>query len=94
MRILTYMCAIFLLLLGISFSLLNSSEVKINYFLGDATLPTSLLVIISVAIGAIISFFICILGILRHKTTIYSLKRKLEALEKKTLQNFSEVIKK
>lgn len=92
MKIFTYLCAIILIFLGISFSLLNSTEVSINYFIGSSVLPTSFLVIISAAIGAMICLFFCLLSVLRGKATIFSLKRKIESLEK-TIQSSSVISK-
>lgn len=64
----------------------------INYFLGSATLPLSILVILSAVMGAVIMLFFCSITILRHKASIFNLKRKLESLEKKA-QSFVEVKK-
>lgn len=82
MKIFTYLCAVFLIVLGVSFSLLNAGTVTVNYLLGSKTLPLSFLIIICIAIGALLSLFFCMLSLLRQKATIHSLRRKHEALEK------------
>lgn len=84
MKILRYITAIFVVILGISFSLLNATKVDINYFIGSATLPISFLVIISFASGVIMSLFLTSLWILRAKATAYQLRRKIVFLEKNT----------
>lgn len=82
MKIFTYLCALLLILLGVSFSLLNAGTVTVNYLLGSKVLPISFLIIISVAIGALFSLFLCMITLLRQKATNYVLKRKIESLEK------------
>jgi len=82
MKILRYITAIFVIILGISFSLLNATKVDINYFIGSATLPISFLVIISFALGATASLLFTMLWVLRTKAVSYQLKRKIVFLEK------------
>ncbi|MCD8524369.1 MAG: LapA family protein [Gammaproteobacteria bacterium] len=82
MKILRYVTALFVVISGVSFSLLNATDVDINYFIGSATLPVSFLVIISFALGAIMSLLLTTLWVLRKKLTIYQLKRRIVLLEK------------
>ena len=82
MKIFTYLCALLLILLGVSFSLLNAGTVTVNYLLGSKILPISFLIIISVAIGALFSLFFCMVSLLRQKATTHGLRRKVESLEK------------
>lgn len=82
MRIFTYLCALLLILLGVSFSLLNAGTVNVNYLLGSKSLPISFLIIISVAIGALFSLFFCMVSLFRQKATAHGLRKKIESLEK------------
>ncbi len=82
MKILTYLFALFLIFFGISFSLLNSNEVSINYFVGTVTLPLAILVILSLILGLLLGLFFSFISILRHKARLFHLKRKLDLLEK------------
>lgn len=82
MKIFTYLCALLLILFGVSFSLLNAGTVTVNYLLGSKVLPVSFLIIISVAIGALFSLFFCMVSLLRQKATCHHLRKKVEALEK------------
>ncbi|MES2204061.1 MAG: LapA family protein [Pseudomonadota bacterium] len=88
MKIFTYLCALLLILIGVSFSLLNAGTVTVNYLLGSKALPISFLIIISIALGALFSLFFCGLNLLKQKATIHNLKRKNESLEK-TVSNLS-----
>ena len=82
MKIFTYLCVLFLIVLGVSFSLLNAGTVTVNYLLGSRVLPISFLIIISAAVGAVLTLFVCVLSVLRHKATSYRLRKKIESLEK------------
>lgn len=90
MKIFTYLCALILLLVGISFSLLNATNVNVNYFLGSASLPISFVIIISIAIGAFLSFIFCCIKIFSQKSTIYYLRKKVSLLEKSAANNTKE----
>lgn len=82
MKIFTYLCVLLAILLGVSFSLLNADTVTVNYLIGSAVLPVSFLIIFSIALGAILSFFLCMLSLLRQKSTARGLRKKIESLEK------------
>lgn len=82
MKTFTYLFVLLLILLGVSFSLLNASDVTVNYFLGSAVLPVSFLIIISMAVGAIFSYFLCFFSLLRQKAVSRGLRKKVESLEK------------
>jgi len=84
MKIFTYLCAILLIFLGVSFSLLNAGSVTVNYLLGSLVLPVSFLIVISVAIGALLGMFFCMFSLLRQKANIRGLRKKVESLEKIT----------
>ena len=90
MKIFTYLCVLLAILLGVSFSLLNAGTVTVNYFVGSAVLPVSFLIIFSIALGAILSFFFCMLSLLRQKSTARGLRRKIESLEK-TMNTISTI---
>lgn len=82
MKIFTYLCVLVLILIGVSFSLLNADKVTVNYFFGTSVLPASFLIIISIAIGAIVSSFFWLVKTFRQKSIEHGLKMKIEILEK------------
>lgn len=55
MRIFSYIICIILVILGVSFSVLNSHDVPINYFIAQKTIYFPLLVLILLFIGALLS---------------------------------------
>jgi len=54
-RLLSIIISILLIILGISFSILNSHDVSINYFVGQKTVYFPLLVLILLFMGALLS---------------------------------------
>lgn len=81
MRIFSYLIAIVLILFGLTFALLNASPVKLNYYLGTATLSLSLLLIITVGLGILIGFIFSLIPILKLKKKNYHLKNRVKQLE-------------
>ena len=65
----------FVLIVGISFSSLNSHVVDVNYYLGTMSLPLSLVVISAFALGVICAF---IVGL----TTFWGLRGKVGRLQR------------
>ena len=57
MRIFSYILILVILIIGITFAILNHAPVTINYYVGQRTLPLSLLLTFSFVIG-------CLLGLL------------------------------
>lgn len=56
MRLLSSLFLILLIILAISFSLLNAEIVNVNYFFAKAQLPLSLLLLIALFIGCLLGF--------------------------------------
>lgn len=90
MKIFIYLFVLFLLILGISFSLLNANDTTINYLLGSVTLPLSLLITISIVLGAALSLLLCLVKFLRLKATLYQLRKKISKLEKAAAASVKE----
>jgi len=68
MRILTYIILLIILIFGISFACVNADPVTVHYYIGAHTLPLSMLLVLTFALG-------CILGLLAG-ATIY-IKQKI-----------------
>jgi putative membrane protein len=62
-------------LFGISFAVLNAGDVQLNYYFGQFQAPLSLVIVISLACGAV-------LGILASLTMIIQLKHEQTKLKK------------
>lgn len=82
MRIFSFIFAIILIFFGITFALLNATPVKLNYYIGTASLSLSLLLIIAVGFGILIGFIVALGAILKLKKKNYHLKNRVQQLEK------------
>ncbi|MCS5709046.1 LapA family protein [Candidatus Berkiella cookevillensis] len=76
MRLLGWIFTLIIIIFGVAFSALNATTVNINYLLGKQDLPLSVIILISFAVGIILS--ILILG-----TKIISLTAKNKWLASK-----------
>ncbi len=82
MKIFSYIVVLFLIVLGISFAILNAGQVSIHYYIGVSHLPLSLLLVFSFGIGLIIGLLLTGVVILRLKAQKRSLKKRLKVVEK------------
>ena len=82
MRIFRWFIILLIILLGISFASLNSEKVTVHYYLGISHLPVSLLVVITLLIGALLGFFAGLIFYLKAKRANYRLKQRIKTAEK------------
>ncbi len=76
-RIVGVLFFLLVLLLGISFSSLNSDPVTVNYYIGSITLPLSVVVVSALAIGVIAAFVISLTSVLAFRVRIANLRRNV-----------------
>lgn len=81
MRILGYVIIIILLVLGITFALLNATQVPFHYYLGVKTLPLSLLIALSFLLGLLLAFLVMSISVIRLKSQKRGLKKRLRTVE-------------
>ena len=86
MKIFSIIFIILVVLLGVTFSLLNGELVLVKYYIGEKQLPLSFVLIISLLIGVII-------GLVGSLFNIIGLKLDNRALRKKLAQNDEEISK-
>ena len=86
MRFLWMLLTLLIIAMGIAFTALNSSTIKINYLIGSKMVPLALLLLIALVIGALFSMLVMSLSILqlRAKNALLEkrLKRSQEVLAK------------
>ena len=82
--ILVVLIAIFVL--GLSFAVSNAHPVQFNYFVGSTELVLSLLLVVTLSIGAILGVLASFAPVVRLRTQIWSL-RKREAVAQEEIQN-------
>jgi putative membrane protein len=86
MRFIQYIFVFVLLLVALTFALLNANPVEISYYVGTAKLPLSLLLVITFAIGCVIGLLITVSWYWRARWDARKLAKKL-ALSEKELAN-------
>ncbi len=81
-RLLGFLLLLVLVVLGLSFAVLNSEPVALNYYFGYRDIPLSMIVVLSLVAGALIGVLVSLGMILRLKQQAAGLRRKLRAAEK------------
>lgn len=81
-RILTYLFLLVIIALGITFALINPGAVTVHYYVGQKTLPFSLLLVATFGAGCLLGFLICGVAFLKLKLKTYQLKQRLSVAEK------------
>lgn len=82
MRIISYMFILVIVLFGMTFAILNSESVTINYYLGQNTLPLSLLLVLAFAFGCLIGMLIGFWLLIKSKIINHRLRQRLNLAEK------------
>lgn len=81
-RLLGFLFLVVLVVLGLSFAVLNAQSVSLNYYFGYRDIPLSMVVVLSIAVGAVIGVLVSAGLILRMKAQTRQLRRKLRNAEK------------
>jgi lipopolysaccharide assembly protein A len=81
-RILSYILLLFIILLGVTFAMLNSEPVAINYYLGHRTMPLSLLLVSVFSAGCLLGILVAGWLIIKIKMQNHSLRKRLKLAEK------------
>jgi putative membrane protein len=75
MRLLSLLVLTFVVILGVSFAILNAETVWVHYYIGKKAVPLSLLILGVLIVGIIIGFVATIPRSIRQKLEIRRLKR-------------------
>ncbi len=90
MRIVTYLLLLIIILIGITFAVLNPAMVTMNYYIGQKTLPLSLLLVTVFALGCFLGLLVGGWLLLKVKIKNYRLKQRLKVAEKE-VQNLRAI---
>jgi lipopolysaccharide assembly protein A len=82
MRILTMIFYLALILLGVSFAVLNAASVPVNFYVKTFSVPISVLMTVMLGIGAIIGFLLFLSRYWRLKINYLKIKNQLKLTEK------------
>ena len=84
-RLFGFLMMVILVVIGLSFAVLNSEPVMLNYYFGSREIPLSLIVVGSLATGALFGVLASLGVIIRLKSQTSGLRKKVRMLEKDTL---------
>lgn len=70
------------ILFGVIFAMLNAESVQLNYYFGVKQLPLSLVIVLSMLVGAILGVLASIRLILKSRREISRLRKASEMAEK------------
>jgi len=82
LRLLYFLLALIVVVLGVVFSVLNADTVQLHYYLGSIELPLSLVLILAMIIGALLGVFSSLGFIIGSRRSASKLKRSVEVAEK------------
>lgn len=73
---------LFLIILGVSFAVLNAASVQVNLYFTSLSMPVSLLIILVLGLGVLIGLFCFILRYWQLKAEYRKLKNQFTLMEK------------
>lgn len=82
LRLINILLLITLIVLGLSFAVLNAEPVPLNYYFGYREIPLSMIVVVALATGAVIGVLVSMGILLRQKQQTFRLRRQLKKAEK------------
>ena len=82
LRIIYTAFALIVIIFGVSFAVLNAESVQLNYYLGSVELPLSLILIVTMIIGALLGIFASLSFIVGSRRNANKLKKSVEVAEK------------
>ncbi len=81
-RVIGLFLLLLVVLLGLSFALLNAGSVELDYYFGSVSMPLSLLVVLVLILGAVLGVLAAMTMMLRRRREISSVRRRLAETEK------------
>jgi len=81
-RLISFVILLFILIVGIYFGLLNAEPVTINYYFGSYDMPLSLVMVVSVLLGALLGAVASIGIVFKMRKRINRLKKEMRAHER------------
>jgi putative membrane protein len=82
LRLFGYLLLVILIVLGLSFAVLNAEPVSLNYYFGSSDVPLSMIVVLSLAAGALIGLLVSMGTILRLRQQRAKLRKQLQRAER------------
>ncbi len=82
LRLLGIIIIIALVMLGLSFAVLNAEEVQLNYYLGTVAIPLSMALVSTLALGVLLGVLVSISLVVGLKRRNVQLQRKVDMAER------------
>jgi putative membrane protein len=82
LRLFGYLLLVILIVFGLSFAVLNAEPVSLNYYFGSSDVPLSMIVVLSLAAGALIGLLVSMGTILRLRQQRAKLRKQLQRAER------------
>ena len=82
MKIFSTIIVLFIILLGLSFAILNSSPVTLNYYFGTKDISLSLLLASTLGFGALLGLILFFPTFLKLKRKHFKLKSRIKQVER------------
>lgn len=89
-RLFGFVMLVILVIIGLSFAVLNAEPVAFNYYFDARQIPLSLIVVGALATGAVFGILASLGVIFRLKAQASGLRRKIRMLEKETVRITSD----
>ena len=86
MRLLKLFVVLCLVVLGVSFALINADPITLHYYVGECSMPLSLLLVIALGVGVLIGLSFSFWTVFRLKFKNRYLKRQLALDQKQQLK--------
>ena len=82
MKIFSWIIVLIVLIIGVSFALLNANMVAFHYYIGSRQIPLSLLLVFSFGLGLILGILVMSFKVISLKTKHSRAKRQIKSMEK------------
>lgn len=89
-RLVSFVALFFVVAIGLSFAALNSNPVQLRYHFGEFVAPLSMVVVLSVAAGAVLGVVASLSLLLSQRIELASLRKRLDLCERE-VRNLREL---
>ncbi len=85
-RLFGFLMMVLLVVIGLSFAVLNAEPVMLDYYFESREIPLSLIVVGALAVGALFGLLASLGAVFKLKAQTSGLRKKVRTLEKDSLQ--------
>jgi putative membrane protein len=89
-RLLTFIFLLLIIVIGLSFTVLNAGEVELNYYFDTTTLPLAAVVLAAIILGSMLGILATLSLVFAVKAKNVKLQRKVGLIEKE-IKNLREI---